>query len=47
MPIAGLRARPPERMPIVRPDSGSRDSAMVIRIVPCYLADSGLSRVRR
>ena len=47
MPIAGLRARRPERMLIARPDSGSRDSVMVIRVVPCYLADSGLLRVRR
>jgi hypothetical protein len=39
MPIAGLRGRPPEPMPVARPDS-VRDSAMVIRVVPCYLVDS-------
>ena len=39
MPIAGLRSRPPEPMRVIRPDS-TRDSAMVIRVVPCYLVDS-------
>jgi hypothetical protein len=40
MPIVGLGNRAPEPMPILRPDSIARDSAMVIRLVPCYLADS-------
>lgn len=47
MPIAGLRGRPPEPMPVARPDSIVRDSAMVIRVVPCYLVDPGPARVRR
>ena len=40
MPIVGFRARPPETMPVARPDSAMRDTAMVIRLVPCYLVDS-------
>jgi hypothetical protein len=40
MPIVGLRSRPPEPMPILRPDSATRDSVMVVRLVPCYLVDS-------
>jgi hypothetical protein len=39
MPIAGFRSRSPEAMRVIRPDS-TRDSAMVIRVVPCYLVDS-------
>lgn len=46
MPIIGLRSRPPEPMPVARPDSTKRDSSMVIRVVPCYLVDT-LSRPRR
>jgi len=47
MPITGLRGRPPETMPMARPDSTTRDSAMVIRLVPCYLVDSIVPREKR
>ena len=40
MPVGGLRARPPEPMPIAKPDSVAPDSRMVIRLVACYLTDS-------
>jgi hypothetical protein len=46
MPIAVFRGRPPESMPVARPDS-VRDSAMVIRLMPCYLLDSIVPRERR
>lgn len=46
MPVAGLRGRLPERMPMVRPDS-TRDTAMVLRVVPCYLVDSGVVKAPR
>ena len=40
MPIAGLNARPPEPMPVLRPDSTRHLALRVFRAAPCYLADS-------
>ena len=40
MPIYGLHSRPPEPMPIVRPDSTWFDRTPTTAITPCYLVDS-------
>ncbi len=46
MPIAGVRSRAPEPMPVARPDSTSHARMPVVEAVPCYLAEDS-SRVSR
>jgi len=40
MPILGLHAGHPERMPVFKPDSASRDRMPTSIRTPCYLVDS-------
>jgi hypothetical protein len=40
MPISGLHRRPPEPMPVAKPDSTLHSRMPVGKQVPCYLADS-------
>lgn len=48
MPIAGLRRRAPEPMPVAKPDSTWHGRMPVVDAMPCYLAEdsSRLSRSR-
>jgi len=39
MPIAGLHARPPERMPVLRPDTSWHGRMPTRALIPCYLVN--------
>ena len=40
MPILGLIVHPTDHMPVDKPDSAWHSRMPIIRLVPCYLADS-------